>query len=500
MLIGRHARRICAGVATATVSVGFTALSTTGQAAADEGPGCTLSDYHAVGASWDTVGGDSYVTRTFLNSEVITVDPADTNYVLRTKPITIKNNATGHTLYGLREMFYLAQPRNWDTMAYLDVVYQGDGLWESVESPTGNWTPRVGAKETIQVVGNTTTSLAEPINPADVSNLVDWSNWVPYADYPAYDLGDLGVGATATADYTVRLTLPQGNGYFYGFGVWDSAIAKTCLPDPTVDSWTSGNGSRTITGTGDYAGDQVELRTAAGALIGTAVVQADLTWSLVPAEPLPVGVTKVIVTETDEFGLTGSSAATPETVVDPAVQVVKLVNGQDVSAAPGPSLVPGDPVTWNYQVTNSGDTRLGDVVLQDVGSDGLNPTVTCPKTALASGESMTCQAFGTVIDGSYTNTATVTGTPELENGDPIDATEPVSASDQSWYRGVAIEPPTPTTTPPASNPPTVTPSATPTGPGSHALPGTGAGISIAVIGTLAGVGIAAAAARRRTKK
>jgi hypothetical protein len=75
-------------------------------------------------------------------------------------------------------------------------------------------------------------------------------------------------------------------------------------------------------------------------------------------------------------------------------------------------------------VTNTGDIRLTGVTVTD--SKGV--TVTCPKTVLQPGESMTCTASGIAVAGQYSNVGTATGTP---NGGPA-----VTASDPSHYKGV----------------------------------------------------------------
>src|SRR5262249_28218286 len=49
------------------------------------------------------------------------------------------------------------------------------------------------------------------------------------------------------------------------------------------------------------------------------------------------------------------------TVKPAAVSIVKLTNGQDANDPDGtdvPRIQPGDPVTWTYQVTNTGQTSV----------------------------------------------------------------------------------------------------------------------------------------------
>ena len=81
---------------------------------------------------------------------------------------------------------------------------------------------------------------------------------------------------------------------------------------------------------------------------------------------------------------------------------------------------PGEQITYTYTVTNSGNVTLRDVTLTD---DRLGP-VACPRSALAPGASMTCQAVivttaAEVARGQLANVATVTGDPPT--GPPVTA-------------------------------------------------------------------------------
>jgi hypothetical protein len=117
----------------------------------------------------------------------------------------------------------------------------------------------------------------------------------------------------------------------------------------------------------------------------------------------------------------------PVTDVDPShyygeeqgtIDLEKLVNGQDADTAPGPSITYGAPVTWTYAVTNTGPVALGNLVVSD--DQGVVPA--CPKTSLAAGESMNCEAKGTAIAGPYKNVGTAVGKPacgpEVSDTDP----------------------------------------------------------------------------------
>ena len=107
----------------------------------------------------------------------------------------------------------------------------------------------------------------------------------------------------------------------------------------------------------------------------------------------------------------------------PDVTLTKKTNDLDVASAPGPELVVGESVSWDYIVQNTGNVDLDNIQVVD---DKIGP-ITCPDTDLGSGESMTCSATGTVVAGYYQNRADVTA--DHSSGS-------VSDSDDSWYHGV----------------------------------------------------------------
>jgi len=117
----------------------------------------------------------------------------------------------------------------------------------------------------------------------------------------------------------------------------------------------------------------------------------------------------------------------------PGITMTKYTNDSYAPQSPGPSLNAGAPVTWTYRVTNTGNVTLNGIVLTDdrqgavtnctpAGTNGLNP-----------GTSALCTMTGTAQAGQYANTATVTGTTNVEGA------QNVVASDISHYLGVASE-------------------------------------------------------------
>jgi len=110
---------------------------------------------------------------------------------------------------------------------------------------------------------------------------------------------------------------------------------------------------------------------------------------------------------------------------DPHISLHKRINDQHASAAPGPLILVDSPVTWTYQITNTGNITLTDITLSD---DPLGP-ITCTKNSLAVNESMTCTQEGLAVEGQYANTATVQGNPPVGPA--------VTDGDSSFYFGVA---------------------------------------------------------------
>lgn len=109
-----------------------------------------------------------------------------------------------------------------------------------------------------------------------------------------------------------------------------------------------------------------------------------------------------------------------------SVDIVKKTNNVDHAAAPGDELTIGDPVTWQYEVSNTGLCNLLNVGVTD--DQGI--VVSCPSAFLAPGDSMTCTGAGTVTTlGQYTNVGTVNASDRLRNT--------IQAQDSSFYFGLA---------------------------------------------------------------
>ncbi len=108
-----------------------------------------------------------------------------------------------------------------------------------------------------------------------------------------------------------------------------------------------------------------------------------------------------------------------------AIDIEKRTNGLDADNEPGVVLEVGESITWEYVVTNTGTAPLKDITVTD--DQGVE--VTCPKTELEPGESMTCSGDGIAVFGQYGNIGTVSTL------SPV-----VSDQDPSHYFGVSEEP------------------------------------------------------------
>ena len=107
------------------------------------------------------------------------------------------------------------------------------------------------------------------------------------------------------------------------------------------------------------------------------------------------------------------------------IDVEKYTNNQDADTGTGPVIITGKKVTWKYVVKNIGNVVLNDIVLKD----NKEGKISCPKTTLQAGESMTCKKEGIAKAGQYANEATVTGKPPVAHA--------VSDKDPSHYYGKA---------------------------------------------------------------
>jgi uncharacterized repeat protein (TIGR01451 family) len=116
---------------------------------------------------------------------------------------------------------------------------------------------------------------------------------------------------------------------------------------------------------------------------------------------------------------------------DASINIEKYTNGNDNSAAPGIYILVGQPVTWTYTVTNTGNVDLENITVRDDrGTDDLADDYHCEITALAvgAGDTSTCSTSDIAYLGQYSNTAYV-------SGDVVNMDGQVFDQDSSWYYG-----------------------------------------------------------------
>jgi uncharacterized repeat protein (TIGR01451 family) len=112
------------------------------------------------------------------------------------------------------------------------------------------------------------------------------------------------------------------------------------------------------------------------------------------------------------------------------VDLISFTNGDDANEAPGPKVLVGQPVTWAFQVSNTGTVSLTGVTV----TDEQLPSIMCPVTTLAPGASMTCTASDVAKLGQYSSLGTVTASWTLPTSTPSSGT--VTDTDLSHYVGV----------------------------------------------------------------
>ena len=116
--------------------------------------------------------------------------------------------------------------------------------------------------------------------------------------------------------------------------------------------------------------------------------------------------------------------------VGPAVDIRKFTNGEDADTVPGPSIVVGNPITWEYRVTNTGTVNLTGIKV----ADDHGVAVNCSgQTTLAPAATMTCSGTGVATLGQYGNVGTVTA-----NWATGGLSGTVTASNPSHYLGVSV--------------------------------------------------------------
>ncbi len=248
------------------------------------------------------------------------------------------------------------------------------------------------------------------------------------------------VGAyTNTADVTAQPTYPNGSAA--GDPLDESDLANYFGGDPSivVTKFVNGQDANTVPGPViqiDEAAVFTYEITNIGNLDLTDIVLNDDILGLVscPASTLAVGASMTCTVDdvavADQYSNIGGVAAQPLGAdgepfgdpisdddpanyfgFDPELQLVKSVNGQEVTSGSGLAVTVGDELIFTYVVSNTGNVTISDIEVDD---DILGP-VPCPETVLEPGESMTCEVSTIATSGLVTNFGTATGITDTEN-------------------------------------------------------------------------------------
>jgi hypothetical protein len=124
----------------------------------------------------------------------------------------------------------------------------------------------------------------------------------------------------------------------------------------------------------------------------------------------------------------------------PIIVIEMSTNGQDADSLPGPFIEVGDPVTWTYVVTNTGNVTLTNVIIRDdrgtpsePGDDDEICVIDILLPGKSNNKSEPCHDLGTAEEHQYANRATVTA-------DPPEGLDPITDSDPSHYFGYVPAP------------------------------------------------------------
>lgn len=116
----------------------------------------------------------------------------------------------------------------------------------------------------------------------------------------------------------------------------------------------------------------------------------------------------------------------------PAIHVDTTIGGQPAEEDPVLALISGQPVSWTYTVTNTGETPLFWVRMASADS---SLRVFCPKQSLTVGESMSCSGRSVANDGWYANAVTVSAAADPGDGNAVW----VHSSDTGYYHGLHVD-------------------------------------------------------------
>jgi len=254
-----------------------------------------------------------------------------------------------------------------------------------------------------------------------------------------------GCTATSSAVVTQSATPPTVNATGGVIDCDNANVILTLSTSGTVTGWTGPNGfsstaaNPSVSAAGTYT---VTVQSANGCTASaTAVVTENFvqpsaqvtTESICPGESFTWTVNGVTYDTPQTVNIPGGGCTADQQLnllegtdcftAAPGISLLKRTNGIDTDVDMTPVLLVGNtpvPVTWTYEVTNTGNTALTNVAVTDDQEGQV-----CTIASLPVGATEICTLTGTAIRGMYRNSATAT-----------DGT--VSASDQSEYIGVFI--------------------------------------------------------------
>ncbi len=349
------------------------------------------------------------------STATVTATPAPALTVVKTAAPSTVQNAGQQVTYS-----YLVTNTGNDTVhgiSVQDTAFTGTGVPPTVSCPDTVLAP--GASTTCTA---TYTVTQADIDAGQITNTAHASGTAPDGSAVASPPSTATVTVTpAPALTVVKTAVPStvqnagdqvtysfvvtntGNDTVHGISVQDTAFTGTGTPSAISCPVTTLAPGESTTCTATYTVTLADID--AGQIINTAVATG-----LAP----------------DGSAVTSPpSTATVTATPAPALTVVK-------TAAPSTVQNAGDQVTYRFVVTNTGNDTVHGISVQDTAFSGSGgaPTVNCPVTTLAPGESTTCTATYTVTaadiaSGRITNTAVATGT--ASDGSAV--TSPPSSAD-----------------------------------------------------------------------
>jgi uncharacterized repeat protein (TIGR01451 family) len=214
-------------------------------------------------------------------------------------------------------------------------------------------------------------------------------------------------------------------------------------PGPTLDVGDAVTWTYLVTNTGNVNLTNIQVNDDILGSITTIIDQGDgdailsvgESWTLEATGDASCGDYTNLGTVTGDYGDVTVSDEDPShynVVCAPNIDIEKSTNGVDADTAPGPVLVYGSNVTWEYVVRNTGNVHLTNVTVSDDQLGTITNIVDKGNgdDTLLPGEVWTYQATGSAECGQYANIGDVMG---------YYGSIPVTDSDPSHYN-VICEP------------------------------------------------------------